>query len=138
MKGKILDSWADSSLGLTKIVKNTKYGTFSAAVVCHPQDMPHYSEWDGYRLCEYQCDLQALHEKIKWLKQRYIGMQQFFEVTEKDESVDGGVNLMYSLKRQIEKEEELYARLKDNYPIFADNLIKQREAFRKQISMRDE
>ena len=65
-------------------------------------------------------------------------MQQFFEVTEKDESADGGVNLMYSLKRQIEKEEELYARLKDNYPIFADNLIKQREAFRKQISMRDE
>ena len=137
MKGKILDSWADSSLGLTKITKNTKYGTFSATATCHSQDMPHYSEWDGYRLCEYQCDLQALHEKIKWLKQRYIGMQQFFEATEKDESVDGGVDLMYSLKRQIEKDQELYARLKDNYPIFADNLIKQREAFRKQYLAQD-
>ena len=137
MKGKILDSWADSSLGLTEITKNTKYGTFSATATCHSQDMPHYSEWDGYRLCEYQCDLQALHEKIKWLKQRYIGMQQFFEATEKDESVDGGVDLMYSLKRQIEKEQELYARLKDNYPIFADNLIKQREAFRKQYLAQD-
>lgn len=137
MKGKILYSWADWMQGRTKVTKNTKYGTFSAEVLCHPKDMPHYSEWDGYRLCEYQCDLQALHEKIKWLKQRYIGMQQFFEATEKDASVDGGVDLMYSLKRQIEKEQELYARLKDNYPIFADNLIKQREAFRKQYLTQD-
>ena len=132
MKGKILDSDCCPETGWTYVVKNTKYGTFTAESYCAAEDMEYFNEWDGYRLCEYKCDLQALKEKIKWLRQRYIGMDQMLSHTPLSEATKDAYDLAWSLYCQIQKEQNLYDRLKDNYPIYAENLIKQRIDFRKQ------
>ena len=67
MKGYVTASSVDERTKQCSVTKHTKYGTFSSTVQCAEEDK--FSEWDGYRFAEYQCDLKVLHEKIKMMNQ---------------------------------------------------------------------
>ena len=83
MRGKILESFYDAELGYSEVTKHTKYGTFTDVAYCHEDDKDIMNEWDGCRFAEFKCDMQALHEKIKMMKQRLVGMDQLIDLLDR-------------------------------------------------------
>lgn len=146
MKGKIIDSYYSEKAGFTKIVKATKYGTFEYIAKCEKEDKPFQNEWDGYKFCEYQCDIQALREKIKWMNQRLLGMKQLFytfieaaEVDEDGEFVDMSAykaisDFIKSIEGQIEIDKSHLEKMEEFYLTYVNNTIEERQEFRKKYS----
>lgn len=138
MRGKILDSYYDEYTGVSFVTKHTKYGTFSAEAYCHPEDRDIQNEWDGCRFAEFKCDVQALHEKIKMMKQRLIGMDQLIDILDRPEVADqinynlykDVVDLRNSVQGQIEVDQDKYDRIKSNYIPWTEGVLSDRRKFR--------
>lgn len=138
MRGKVLDSYYDEYTGVSFVTKHTKYGTFTAEAYCHPKDRDIQNEWDGCRFAEAKCDIEALREKIKMMRQRLIGMDQILDILDREENVDkiycslykDVLDLRNSVHGQIEVDIERYETLKNNYNKFADTVLANRHKFR--------
>lgn len=150
MKGKIVESSFFPEIGMTKVVKATKYGTFRYVALCSAEDIDCLNEWDGYTFCEYQCDIQALKEKIKRMTQRFIGMKQMFynfvdsaEVDEDGNFVeqtghDAMWDFMYSVSRQIELDKQKLKQMEEQYPEFVEHTLQERKEFQKKYMSENE
>lgn len=72
MKGKIIAS--EFLPGYSSYVaKQTKYGTFYSEVFLQEEDQDIENSFDGCRIAEFDCNLKAMKEKAKWMRQRAIG-----------------------------------------------------------------
>lgn len=135
MKGKILE--AEYNPGFDSWVKKeTKYGTFSNNCFILEQDEDIENSFDGYRLAEKKCDIQAYKEKAKWMRERYNGARILYDNLLQKWDQDNPV--MIDIGRQVEyfknewnKSRDYVDRLKDYYPIYVDKLATERRNLRK-------
>lgn len=97
MKGKIIDAHVNEKT--TYVTKQTKYGTFKGKVTVHPEDEDICSELEGYTFAEIKCDIQALKERAKVMKQRAIGIDHAFNVLRKS-GIQEDDKTMRKLRRQ--------------------------------------
>lgn len=138
MRGKILESFYDAELGYSEVTKHTKYGTFTDVAYCHEDDKDIMNEWDGCRFAEFKCDMQALHEKNKMMRQRLLGMDQLFDILDRPENTDkiyyslykDVVDLRNSVEGQIEVDEDRYYHLLKNYNDYTKKVLDDRRKFR--------
>lgn len=138
MRGKILESFYDADLGCSGVTKHTKYGTFADVAYCHEDDKDIMNEWDGCRFAEFKCDMQALHEKIKMMKQRLVGMDQLIDLLDRPEVAEqidyslykDVVDLRNSVQGQIEVDQNKYDRIKSNYIPWTEGVLSDRRKFR--------
>lgn len=138
MRGKILESYYDGEEGFSSVTKHTKYGTFTAETYCHPEDRDIQNEWDGCRFAEAKCDIEALREKIKMMRQRLVGMDQILDILDREQNAEKIYSSLYkdvldlrnSVYGQIEVDIERYETLKNNYNKFADTVLANRRKFR--------
>ena len=138
MRGKILESYYDGEEGFSSLTKHTKYGTFTAEAYCHPEDKDIQNEWDGCRFAEFKCDIQALHEKIKMMKQRLIGMDQLIDLLDRPQVAEeitynlykDLVDLRNSVQGQIEVDIDKYDAMMENYQENTERVLQHRRKFR--------
>ena len=138
MRGKILESYYDGEEGFSSVTKHTKYGTFIAEAYCHPEDKDIQNEWDGCRFAEFKCDIQALHEKIKMMKQRLIGMDQLIDLLDRPQVAEeitynlykDLVDLRNSVQGQIEVDIDKYDAMMENYQENTERVLQHRRKFR--------
>ena len=64
MKGRIIDSQYMPGYS-SWVLKQTKYGLFSAEVFLKEEDKDIDNSFDGCRIAEYDCDTKAYKEKAK-------------------------------------------------------------------------
>ena len=64
MHGKILDSEYNPGYS-SYVLKQTKYGTFSAEIFLQSEDKDIDNSFDGCRIAEFDCDTKAYKEKAK-------------------------------------------------------------------------
>ena len=134
MKGRILESQYIPDYN-SFVMKETKYGTFAAETILREEDSDIDNSFDGCRISEYKCDLQAYKEKAKRLRERAIGVETAYKNIRQSESGDDLV--MIKLDRQVEyawreyhKAKEYYERMRDYLPMFIESLGKQRREMR--------
>lgn len=128
MKGKILSCFYDEQIGIGYLEKATKYGTFEYTTFCDDEDFKKQNKWDAGHFAEYQCDLQALKEKNKWMGQRIIGMKQMLKLVNEDSQEYKKLNdFVYSVEKQLKKDKVLYKALKDKYVEYTVETLKARE-----------
>lgn len=138
MRGKILESYYDEEEGFSSVTKHTKYGAFTAEAYCHPEDRDIQNEWDGCRFAEVKCDIAALHEKIKMMRQRLVGMDQLLDIINREQNAEkicyglykDMLDLRNSVYGQIEVDIERYETFKNNFNKFADTVLANRRKFR--------
>ena len=138
MRGKILASFYDSESGYSEVTKHTKYGTFTDIAYCHEDDRDIMNEWDGCRFAEFKCDIQALHEKIKMMKQRVIGMDQLIDLLDRPEVAEqidyslykDVVDLRNSVQGQIDVDLDKYEVMIANYQENTERILQSRRKFR--------
>lgn len=118
MKGKIVDAHIEGRT--TYVTKQTKYGTFKGKVTIHPDDEDVRSEIDGYTFAEIKCDIQALKEKAKVMKQRAIGIDHAYNVLKKSGVQEDDV-VMKKLNRQSKVAWAQYYDAYDLYDINRDS-----------------
>ena len=135
MKGKILN--AEYNPGFDSWVrKETKYGTFSNSCYILEQDEDIENSFDGCRLAEKKCDIQAYQEKAKWMRERYNGARILYDnlLQKWDQDnpvmIDIGRQVNY-LKNEWDKSKEFVNRLKDYYPMYVNQLETERRNMRK-------
>ena len=138
MRGKILESFYDAETGTSCVTKHTKYGTFTKYCDCHEDDKDIMNEWDGCRFAEVKCDIAALHEKNKMMRQRLLGMDQLLDILDRPENTDkiyyslykDVVDLRNSVEGQIEVDEDRYYHLLENYNDYTKKVLDDRRKFR--------
>ena len=138
MRGKILDSFFDEDTGTSCVTKHTKYGTFTDVAYCHEDDKDIMNEWDGCRFAEFKCDIQALHEKIKMMKQRLVGMDQLIDLLDRPEVAEqigyglykDVVDLRNSVQGQIDVDLDKYEAMIANYQENTERILQSRRKFR--------
>ncbi len=138
MRGKILESYYDGEEGFSSVTKHTKYGTFTAEAYCHPEDRDIQNEWDGCRFAEAKCDITALHEKIKMMRQRLVGMDQLIDLLDRPEVVNqieynlykDVVDLRNSIQGQIDVDLDKYDTMVANYQKYTEQALQDRRKFR--------
>ena len=137
MKGKILDSDfipGDSSW----VQKETKYGTFESTVSLLDIDKDIENSFDGCRMAEKKCDLQAYRERAKWMRERYNGARIMYDNLRQYWQEDNLVlqdmrrQLDY-LKREWYEARETADRMKDYYPHYVETIAKERRSLREKI-----
>jgi hypothetical protein len=138
MRGKILDAFFEKDTGVSCVTKHTKYGTFTGESYCHPDNKDIMNEWDGCRFAEFKCDMQALHEKIKMMKQRLVGMDQLIDLLDRPEVAEqidyslykDVVDLRNSVQGQIEVDINKYDAMRSNYQDNTERVLQHRRKFR--------
>ena len=141
MKGYVTASSVDERTKQCSVTKHTKYGTFSSTVQCAKED--EFSEWDGYRFAEYQCDLKALREKIKMLNQRITGIEQAYNLLLETDPTGEQIKLITdfakSIKGQIYEDKKTLKRMESKYLEFVEKVQKDRKDFvEKHLSKNEE
>ena len=138
MKGKILESEFEQGHS-SWIIKETKYGTFfGQAFINTDKNLDIENSFDGCRIAEFRCDLQAVKEKSKWMRQRAIGIQHAYNVLKNNFEEDNPA--LQQLKRQEEiawrdyySTRCLYERMKEYEPFYIKNIVEERQKLRKII-----
>lgn len=135
MKGKIIAS--EFLPGYSSYVaKQTKYGTFYSEVFLQEEDKDIDNSFDGCRIAEFDCNLKAMKEKAKWMRQRAIGARilcdNLYNALDEEtwRKVASQVDIAY---KEADKARNYYERMKDYRPIYIENLLKRRRETRSLI-----
>lgn len=131
MKGYVTASSVDERSKQCSVTKHTKYGTFSSTVRCAEED--EFSEWDGYRFAEYQCDLKALREKIKMMNQRIVGIKQveslLLDLDISGEQLKAIDDFCRSVQHQIYEDKKTLKLMESKYLDFVEKVQQARKDF---------
>lgn len=146
MKGTILYAEYDEATGISKVIKQTKYGTFTRSVRVHPEDEDVANQYDGCYFAELKCDIAAYQEKAKFMKERAKGITHAFNVlshadAQRDPYMDDMKEEWYALAHQAdlawkraEDAEDTYHILKDAYNALIEQTLRQRRELREKIN----
>lgn len=135
MRGKILDSYFDENTGTSYVTKHTKYGTFTEYCDCHEDDLDIMNQWDGCRFAEAKCDISALREKNKMMRQRVVGMDQIIDILDHNDDCTDNlykqvVDLRNSVVGQIDIDFKRYCNMVTNYNEYTKNVLADRRKLR--------
>ena len=136
MKGKI--TYSNYLPGYSSIIgKQTKYGEFWSEVFLQKEDEDIDNSFDGCRIAEFDCNLKAMKEKAKWMRQRAIGARtlcdNLFNSLDEEtwKKVAYQVDVAY---KEADKARDYYERMRDYRPIYIENLLKRRRETRTLIN----
>ena len=82
MRGQIIKNTWDESLGLAVVTKATPYGTYTEAARAVREDRDIMTTWDGFHFAEMKCDIAAMRDKAKVMRQRAIGAENALKALE--------------------------------------------------------
>ena len=145
MKGTILYAEYDEATGISKVIKQTKYGTFTRSVRVHPEDADIANPHDGCYFAELKCDIAAYQQRAKFMQERAKGITHVFNVLshadiQQDPYIQEMKEEWYKLAHQAdiawknaEDAFETYHILKDAYTALVDQTLRQRRDFREKI-----
>lgn len=145
MKGTILYAEYDEGTGISTVIKQTKYGTFTRSVRVHDQDKDIANEYDGCYFAELKCDIAAYQQRAKYLLERAKGIKHAFNVlsyadTQRDPYIDEMKEEWYQLYHQMdiaykvaEEAMDTYHVLKESYDALIEQTLRQRRNFREKI-----
>lgn len=145
MKGTILYAEYDEATGISKVIKQTKYGTFTRSVRVHPEDQDVANQYDGCLFAEMKCDIAAYQEKAKFMQERAKGIMHAFNVlsyadAQKDPYMNEMKEEWYQLFHQADiagkladDARETYEILRDSYNAFIEQTLRQRRDLRQKI-----
>lgn len=146
MKGTILYAEYDEGTGISKVIKHTKYGTFTRSVRVHPDDQDIANQYDGCFFAELKCDIAAYKEKAKLLHERAKGIYHVWEVLSyADAQQNPDMIEMKSEWNRLfhqadiafklaEDARETYEILRDSYYAFVEQTLRQRRSVREKIN----
>jgi len=146
MKGTILYAEYDEATGISKVIKQTKYGTFTRSVRVHPEDKDIANQYDGCYFAELKCDIAAYQEKAKFMRERAKGITHAFNVlshadAQRDPYMEEMKEKWYALShqadlawKQAEDAAETYHILKDAYYALIEQTLRQRRELRDKIN----
>lgn len=138
MRGKIIDSNYNPGFD-SWVLKQTKYGIFDGYAELHKDDADIDNSYDGCRIAEFRADLQAYHEKAKWLRQRAVGARivcnRLYKTLD-NEHYKILIDEVEMLEKQAQDAREYYERMKAYEPMFIKNLLKKRRETREMIDKR--
>lgn len=146
MKGIILYAEYDEAAGVSKVIKQTKYGTFTRSVRVHPEDKDIANQYDGCYFAELKCDIAAYQEKAKFMRERAKGITHAFNVlshadAQRNPYMDEMKEEWYALShqadlawKQAEDAAETYHILKDAYYALIEQTLRQRRELRDKIN----
>lgn len=143
MSDKILEATYMPDEMVSYVVKSNRWGTFADIAKCSDEDAEIASDFAGCNFAEYKCDIQAQHEKAKYYKARFDGVEMVYNNLK--QSIETSDPTMISLYRQrnvayrdYKKEVEKYKRLKQNYKAYTEAIIKSRKSILKKITESEE
>lgn len=139
MRGKILYSDWNPKTGEAYVRKATPYGTFAATTMVHPDDKDIATSWDGFHFCVVKCDIQALREKAKRMRQRAIGIENALKALDNTPGLDPYTldkleRQMWAAYKEAEKCKNIYEEMRDAYSAYTDIILKRRRELRKKVA----
>lgn len=139
MRGQIINSEWNPETGNAKVVKATPYGTFVATANVAIEDKDIMNSWDGLHFAEMKCDIAAMHEKAKRMRQRAIGAENTLKALDNIPDLD--TYTLDKLERQVWAAYEEADRCKENYEeargayqAYTDILLNRRRELRKKVA----
>ena len=148
MRGKIIYHEYDELNGKTKLEKATKYGSFVGEVKVHPEDKDIANVWDGANFAEMKCNIAAIREKAKWMRQRAIGAENALRALDNISSSNDGLLDPYTLDmldsqvkaahREADRCREIYEEMRDSYKAYTQYTLKRRKYLREKVDKRNE
>ena len=148
MRGKIIHHEYDEKIGYTKLIKATQYGSFIGEAKVHPDDQEIANVWDGANFAEMKCNIAALKEKAKWMRQRAIGIENALKSLDNTNFTTGGTLDAYTLDmlesqvraayREANKYKEIYEEMRDSYKAYTQYTLKRRKYLREKVDKMNE
>ena len=139
MRGQIVDSSWDESTGVAVVTKATPYGTYTEAAKVAAEDRDIMTSWDGFHFSEMKCDIKAMHEKAKRMRQRAVGAENALKALDNIPGLDQ--NTLNKLERQVwaayreaDKYRENYEEARGAYQTYTDILLNRRRELRKKVN----
>lgn len=139
MRGQIIDSSWDEGTGIAVVTKATPYGTFTAAAKVIAEDRDIMTSWDGFHFAETKCDIQAMHEKAKRMRQRAIGVENALKALDSIPGLDSYT--LDKLERQVwtaykeaDRYKENYEEARGAYQAYTDILLNRRRELRGKVA----
>jgi len=139
MRGQIINSEWNPGTGSAKVVKATPYGTFIATANVATEDKDIMNSWDGLHFAEMKCDIAAMREKAKQMRQRAIGVENALKALENQDDLD--LYTLDKLERQVwaahkeaDRHRENYEEARGAYQAYTDILLNRRRELRKKVN----
>lgn len=76
----IVESTYDAKTGVSTVVLQTKWGTFTNSVTCHPEDDDVKNRWDGCTFAHYKCIADKYAAKARAFQERANGIHHAADV----------------------------------------------------------
>ncbi len=147
MRGKIIHHEYNEEIGYTKVIKATPYGSFIGEAKVHPDDQEMANVWDGANFAEMKCNIAALKEKAKWMRQRAIGMENALKtldnISKTSEMLDAYTLDMLAFQidaayREADKYKEIYEEMRDSYKAYTEYALRRRKYLREKVDKMNE
>lgn len=95
---KIISSEWDPVTKTAIVVKQSQYGRHRGVATADAEDFEFATEWDGYKLASYQCQIQYFNERAKRMYERYVGIRTvYYNLCQAYDNTDP---ILCALKRQ--------------------------------------
>lgn len=139
MRGQIIHNDWDEGAGVAVVTKATPYGTYTAATKVAAEDRDIMTSWDGFHFAEMKCDIAAMHEKAKRMRQRAIGVENALKTLDSIPGLDPYT--LDKLERQVWTAYKEADRCKENYEeahgayqAYTDILLNRRRELRNKVA----
>lgn len=139
MRGQIVNSSWDEGTGVAVVTKATPYGTYTEAAKVAAEDRDIMTSWDGFHFAEMKCDIRAMHEKAKRMRQRAIGVENALKTLDNIPDMDAfTLNMLerqvWAAYKEADRHKENYEEARGAYQAYTDILLKRRRELRDKVA----
>lgn len=139
MRGQIVNSSWDEGTGIAVVTKATPYGTYTEAAKVAAEDRDIMTSWDGFHFAEMKCDIRAMHEKAKRMRQRAIGIENALKTLDNIPDMDAfTLNMLerqvWAAYKEADRHKENYEEARGAYQTYTDILLKRRRELRDKVA----
>lgn len=139
MRGQIINSSWDEGTGVAVVTKATPYGTYTEAAKVAAEDRDIMTSWDGFHFAEMKCDIRAMHEKAKRMRQRAIGIENALKTLDNIPDMDAfTLNMLerqvWAAYKEADRHKENYEEARGAYQAYTDILLKRRRELRDKVA----
>lgn len=139
MRGQIVNSSWDEGAGVAVVTKATPYGTYTEATKVAAEDRDIMTSWDGFHFAEMKCDIRAMHEKAKRMRQRAIGVENALKTLDNIPDMDAfTLNMLerqvWAAYKEADRHKENYEEARGAYQAYTDILLKRRRELRDKVA----
>jgi hypothetical protein len=133
--GWVEEAVFDEESGMSIVVKQSKYGTFTGIATLNEEDADVANKWDGCSFAEAKCDIQIARRKASMLYQRYLGARDVYNAVMNSahddvpelRTLEHQVNVM---RRNYEAQRSKYREMRSKYKDYVDKKLDARRSVR--------